>query len=289
MKLTSVIVWYNPLELKSPHSAVANIHTYSAQFDKVYIVDNSNTDNSKIAQKISNAVYIPLMKNYGIAYALNRGFEKAISDGFDWVMTMDQDSFWETDEIKKYLKWVQIFAAQNSNAVSFSTRAVLKSKSLVGILKRICYKKFKQRKTGVGFVNRVICSANIVKTDCWKEIGGFNEELFIDEVDYEFCYRIRQRQYQIVINYDIFFHHSLGNDKLTLLPHKNIHSDFRLYYIFRNLMYIIEKYPVYASEYKYSNRLSYLIRSTCIFDLHFRKHRKILEKAKSDFQKMITN
>ena len=90
MKLTSVIVWYNPLELKSPHSAVANIHTYSAQFDKVYIVDNSNTDNSKIAQKISNAVYIPLMKNYGIAYALNRGFEKAMEADYPGMSICDR-------------------------------------------------------------------------------------------------------------------------------------------------------------------------------------------------------
>ena len=284
MKCTCVIIWYNPTEQESN-----NILSYSTNFDKIIIIDNSSCNNTQLSKTIHNAVYIPLMNNYGIAYALNRGFEKAISEGFDWVMTTDQDSFWETDEIREYLKWVQIFTEQNRNVVSLSPRADLKNKSFAGIFRRLCFSRFKQNKTGIEFVNRVICSANMVKTDCWNALGGFNEKLFIDEVDYEFCYRLRQKEYQIAMNNDISYHHSIGNDKLTLLPHKNTHSDFRLYYIFRNLMYIIEKYPVYALEYKYKKHLTSLIKSTCVFNLHFKKYRQIFEKAKRDCHQMITD
>lgn len=287
MKLTAVIVWYNPSELKEPHSCVDNILSYSEELEKVYIIDNSSVNNLCFAQKIPNSEYIPLMNNYGIAYALNRGFEKAINDGYDWIMTMDQDSYWTSVEIKKYISWAYDISKQ-TNIASIAPRPLFETKSLARMFLDLFFKEKNTSDNDIEFVNRVICSSNIVSTYAWKKVGGFNEKMFIDEVDYEFCYKLRDMQYLIAINNTIVFNHTIGSpQKLTLKHNIHNHNDFRLYYIFRNLMYIISKYPKYAEEYSYKKYLSRLIRKTCIFDLNFLKHREIYQRAKKDYLDLI--
>ena len=101
LNLCAVVVLFNPQSLEKP---VSNVNSYSKFLHKVYIVDNSECDNSNIAKEIQNAVYIPLKKNTGIANALNVGCELAIKDGFEFCMTMDQDSVWEETELKKYIE-----------------------------------------------------------------------------------------------------------------------------------------------------------------------------------------
>lgn len=278
MRLSSLTIWYNP-SLKE----VKNILSYSDNFDKVYIVDNSDLDNSELAKKINNAVYVPLMKNTGIAYALNRGFERAISDGFDWVMTMDQDSVWEDEEIKKYLQWAEQITIENNNIVSLAPFAKVKNKSWAGVLLWPLVLKLTKRK-GIDFVDRCFCSSNIVSVNAWQVLSGFNEKLFIDDVDYDFCYRLRRKGYLIVLNNDIWFNHAIGGGKLTILPRRNNHSDFRLYYIMRNMMYIIKVYPEFAKKFKYRKELFLLIVDTCLFN---KEHRKILARAKHDLKTLL--
>ena len=141
------------------------------------------------------------------------------------------------------------------------------------------------KRKGIDFVDRCLCSSNIVSVKIWHSVGGFNEKLFIDEVDHDFCFRIRRTGYLIVQNNDIIFHHKIGDMKLTLLPRPNNHSDFRLYYIYRNTMYIIKTYPEFAKKYDYEKRLSSFIKSTCRFN---KVHRQILEKAKKDLSLILS-
>lgn len=278
MKTTSLIIWYNPSEKE-----VNNILSYSDNFERVYIVDNSDIDNSKLAFGINNAVYVPLMQNTGIAYALNRGFEKALADGFDWVMTMDQDSVWEDAEIKKYLQWAEQITINNQKIVSLAPFAKVQNISWAGVLLWPLVSKLTKRK-GIDFVDRCFCSSNIVSMKIWQSVGGFNEKLFIDDVDYDFCYRIRRQGYFIVLNNDISFNHTIGGGKLTILPRRNNHSDFRLYYIMRNMMYIIKVYPEFAKKFKYRKELFLLIVDTCLFN---KEHRKILARAKNDLKTLL--
>jgi len=102
MRLSAVTIWYNP-----DSSAVENVLSYCVLMERVYIVDNSPTDNSRLSSKIKNAVYIPNLKNKGIASALNTGCAMASEDGFEWIMTMDQDSSWEKAEIEKMCRFVE--------------------------------------------------------------------------------------------------------------------------------------------------------------------------------------
>lgn len=79
------IVLYQP-DMTRLKQCIVNLEK---QVDKIYVFDNSE---KKINLTDEQIVYMTEGENRGISYALNRIIEKAQIDGFEWVVTMDQDS-----------------------------------------------------------------------------------------------------------------------------------------------------------------------------------------------------
>lgn len=243
MNLSVVIIWFNP-----DTNSVFNINKYSSLVKTVYIVDNSENNNIHLATQISNSIYIGNLKNLGIAKATNIGCERAFQDGFDWVMTMDQDSSWEITELKKFINFVE--NTKDKSIISFAPVHSNKTKSLVGELKEKSNKKIKSL---IIYQSKVMASGNIISLKVWKEVNGFNNDLFIDEVDHEFCYKLIEAGYKICEFQDISMYHTLGNVKKTILPRPCKHSGVRLFYIFRNMLYIKDKFPNFFIENNYKS------------------------------------
>ncbi|MCH5717222.1 glycosyltransferase family protein [Niabella hibiscisoli] len=95
---------------------------------------------------------------------------------------------------------------------------------------------------------QLITSGSVVNLLLFAEIGGFDEQLFIDEVDSEYCFRLNQKGYRTIKLKNIFLNHSLGvvsahrslkNFKET--P-RTLHSPLRVYYMIRNYLYISRAY-----------------------------------------------
>ena len=99
MKIPAVVVFYNPSE-----ENINNLKVYEKSVDKIYVVDNS--DDEVIRLKNTKKIeYIKLFTNKGIATALNEGAKKAMEDGYDWLLTLDQDSQITSDVIEKLKKY----------------------------------------------------------------------------------------------------------------------------------------------------------------------------------------
>lgn len=258
MKLSSVVVWFNP-----DGSAVENVAAYSSLCEKIYIVDNSETDNSALAKKIQNAVYLPNFKNLGIAQALNVGCGNAVRDGFEWCMTMDQDSSWEISVLQDFLTELQ--KMNDEKIASFAPVHSNEVKSVVGEIKHNAAKK---NSVAYVFQDKVMTSGNIINLSVWQQVGKFNEDLFIDEVDHEFCYRLLENGYKICEFKDILMRHTLGCVKKTILPRPCKHSGVRLFYIFRNMLYIKSRYPAFFRKNGYKK---YMVSAVIqkIFELKF--------------------
>lgn len=118
MKLAAVVIWYNPLEI-GEEKIIQNILSYSSYCEKIYIVDNSSALHEELAKKIPNSIYISNKNVGGIAGGQNRGCERALNDGFEWAMTMDQDSIFEPEQIKEYIRLVEEYIPTDEKAVSF--------------------------------------------------------------------------------------------------------------------------------------------------------------------------
>ncbi|MEB6378348.1 glycosyltransferase family 2 protein [Leclercia adecarboxylata] len=265
--LGCVVVWYNPSKKE-----LNNIKSYYSHVDRIYIVDNSDSDNSGLlnspdfsAEKI---VYHPNLTNIGIASALNRGCLSAIKDGFEWIMTMDQDSTFPEHEITKFL---------------YEFEAKIKGYEDIAIVA--------PRSSDLqshGFVEKVITSGNIVNLHAYQQVGGFDDELFIDEVDHDFCFKLIQANYKIFLLSNVRMAHSLGNSKIhnfifNYKFHVMHHSPVRKYYIIRNRLIVRKRYPAYTRRYIKDN--IHLLISIILFEGN--KVEKIINAARGyrDYKK----
>ena len=77
--------------------------------------------------------------------------------------------------------------------------------------------------------------------DCQKlqQIGGMNEDLFIDSVDFEGCWRANYNGYKILCIPQLKIEHHLGEGVVRIASKKIPgHNYIRNYYITRNTLYL---------------------------------------------------
>ena len=238
--VVAVVVLYNPNRL-----VIKNILTYHSFLENIVVVDNSETANEEILNDLKKMLKIHLIvnqENKGIATALNQGIQKAILLGGEWILTMDQDSYFEADMLKNYFK---LFDDLNDKVkIAALGPNYEKENSLEQIIK----------------VENLITSGTLLNADVFKKIKGYDEKLFIDEVDNDYCYRAQLEGYDLYQCNNIFMNHALGNKKqiTSIFGSKKtriLHSPIRLYYIVRNSLYMSEKYKnVFPIAIKKTNR-----------------------------------
>lgn len=171
-------------------------------------------------------------ENLGIAYRLNQICQRAIELGYEWVVTLDQDSVMQPGTLSEYAKYTDM--------------------KDVGIIcprieDRNMGRQYALRDQGTEYIEHCITAGNLVRLSAWQAVGGFAEELFIDGVDFDFCMKMREKGYKILRTNDVFLLQEIGHGRSISLPfHKQIsilnHSHERLYYIARNYLYIGSKH-----------------------------------------------
>lgn len=294
MRIAAVVIWYYP---QKDIDVVSKVLSY-AHIVKVYIVDNSPTDNAELAEQIPRAQYIPNFTNVGIAAAQNIGCKQALNDGFEWVMIMDQDSFFEAGQAERYLREVDHYAMSDEKSVSFSLYMKDDSKKILPLttlikqklktwLKGIChYPSHVYTMPPIDHPDRVFASANIVKLSVWQEIGAFDELLFIDEVDFDFCIRLHLKGYHITRFNNLYLNHKLGNRKFTVFPKASYHSGKRLYYIIRNKLIENRRYRFVVSR-NFKKEIGRYFKDYCLLDWKAPKNWLIFTRAYFDYRAFI--
>lgn len=237
IKLAAVVVLYNP-----EHEIIDNICSYIDQVEKLYIVDNSEIPNQNLIIQlgnIKNAEYISNKENLGIAKALNIGAFKAIKDQYEWLLTIDQDSKPQTDMINNMLDFIEKNDIENIGIIS--------PIQIIQANQNIKYSTLSEEK------DLVMTSGNILNLKIFETVNGFLDYLFIDQVDHEYCLRIKNYGYKIIQINNAFLDHQLGERKkikiLFFSKERNQHSPLRIYYIFRNGLYVNKKYKKLFPEF----------------------------------------
>ena len=297
MNLAAVVIWYNPQKVVN---IVQKTSSY-AHCIRVYIIDNSPNDNSDLAYQIPGAIYIPQLKNIGIAAAQNIGCRKALEDGFEWVITMDQDSYFETGQFERYVQEADNYLLSDEKAASFSVSIKDESEKILPLTTylKIKLKTYLKRNTfspppqtfntePIDHPKRVFASANIINLAVWEEIGCFDEGLFIDEVDYDFDIRLQMAGYYITRFNNVYLNHKLGNRKFTVFPKYSYHTGERLFFIIRNKLIENRRYR-YATELDrdYIKEVFRYFRDYCILDLRALQNLLIFTRAFFAYKRFI--
>ncbi|WP_122894022.1 glycosyltransferase [Arcobacter peruensis] len=237
LKLCGVVILYKP----DYEEVLKNISSYLNSLEKLYVINNSKIDNSFVSKlnKFDKIQLINPDSNIGISKALNLALNISNKDGFSWLLTMDQDTSFFNNSFDTFLE-------------SFKE---IDKKSLI-IYSPIHNKKFlsKEKSTHIE-KDFVMTSGNILNIAFAKEIGGFEEKFFIDEVDHEFCFKAIKNKYKILQNMNISVDHELG-EKINSFT---IYKPFRLYYMIRNYLYFRKTY-FSAHEAFFKKRDKYLLK-----------------------------
>ena len=235
-RTAAVVVLYHPGE-----EVVANIRTWNDQVAKVYAVDNSEPPDESLAVRLvalGNVICLPQRANLGIAAALNIGAESAIAEGFDYLLTMDQDSRAQPGMVETMLGCLK---KTGSNTIGIiAPFASVRS-------------EMAPQQGGISEELMVITSGNLLNLNSYKEIGRFDEKLFIDMVDIDYCLRLRIAGHKVIRCNDTLLYHELGNITAhTYRGRTNYvinHNSLRRYYMSRNRWYVINKYQAHFPEY----------------------------------------
>ncbi|HYK56693.1 MAG TPA: hypothetical protein VEV15_09450, partial [Flavisolibacter sp.] len=191
-KIAAVVVLYNPGE-----TVLSNIHTYYSYVQKIYIYDNTENPLKTIDwSSFSKIEFYSDGRNKGLAETLNRAATKAIEDGYDWLLTMDQDSYFTQQAIDNYCHCFLKFRKKNMTA-------------LFGPV-------FHREDPGLPAdgkwqeVDTLITSGTLLNLSLFNKIGRFDEALFIDSVDYDYCIRAKLAGFSIIQFSSVVLLHELG-------------------------------------------------------------------------------
>ncbi|MCA9767114.1 MAG: glycosyltransferase family 2 protein [Carnobacterium sp.] len=236
-----IIVTYNP----DVSELLSNVSKYIKTAHKVIIIDNSETAfNFSILEENNKIEIIRLNSNKGIAYAQNLGIEYFLNDDtINYILFFDQDSFLNASQINELYQNYKYFEESGVKI------------GLVG-------PTINNKKSGIDDVEETLSSGSLIKKDRFIYVGSFNESLFIDLVDYDWCWRARYIGYSIKVNNNVFLNHKLGEGKKLIFK---VSKEFRHYYQFRNAIVLSSKIYIpkkYKIKIKFSLPIKFIVYTT---------------------------
>lgn len=209
---------------------VDNIRSWAGQVENVYAVDNSETSDPAFGTWVTdlrNVTYISQGENLGIAMALNIGAERAIEQGYDFLLTMDQDSVAVADMVALMLECLDDRNVARIGIVS--PFHVTKSGHLPGT--ELCQDVMTPMTSG--------CLLNLA---VYRTVGPFRNDFFIDFVDNEYCLRLRKNGFGVCRANLARLEHSVGDTKKYGPFIATNHSPLRRYYKTRNRFMVFHDY-----------------------------------------------
>jgi len=243
IKITAVIVTHHP-DLNVLEMLLLAIR---GQVKNVVIVDNGSGEyflHWFDERDWQNEFLIDLGDNFGIATAQNKGINWAERHGMTHVVLFDQDSIPGSDMVSKLFDALQHKMCLGIKVAAMGPGYVdERNTGHPSFIRVSCFKVV----TGVcAKFDEIIESDIVISSGCLiclkvlREIGELIDDLFIDQVDIEWCLRAKALGYQSFVVCGAEMNHSLGEKPKTFFRRKFLHhGPLRHYYIFRNAVWLI--------------------------------------------------
>jgi rhamnosyltransferase len=232
-----VIVSYFPNE-KSLFTLINNVKSNAVS---VILIDNTTEKkridiNSKFS--IDNGViYLPQYNNIGIAAAQNIGVNYVLNKtSSTYIVFLDQD----TQVPNNYLD--SIFKEYN-RALDLKLDISVLAPVLFNNISKKQY-KINNIHSNYNFIrtDKVSSSGSLISVNTFKIVGLFDEELFIDYVDSEWCWRASSYNLNCFITNNVKISHSIGNGVFRIFGLNFIISNnHRYYYQYRNWLLLLKR------------------------------------------------
>ncbi|NGZ15552.1 glycosyltransferase family 2 protein [Vibrio aestuarianus] len=230
---------------------VKNIMSYIGQCGAVYLVDNSPLpfDYEALPDKV---VVLSLENNLGIAHAQNIGISEVKNDGYQYIIEIDQDSSLSNGYVEGALVEYEKLNAKYGNVFGIGPVAI-------SDVQGIDYYGYSERCDSF-IVEHTLSSGFFYPVKNANQCGEKNTGLFIDLVDWEWCYRARQHGLYTFISPNLFLFHSLGEGHIIFGPVKiGVPKPFRHYYQMRNTI-LLSTMPHVPIKWKVKNLIKVFVK-----------------------------
>jgi len=233
-RVCAVVVAYYP-----DSGFVSRLESILPQVDALVVVDNTPSEGcapqlDSLKEYPTPLQLIENQQNLGIAVALNQGLAYAASINCAWMLTLDQDTQCFPDMVRTLLQAYE--ACDPKPAIIGGNYLDLHNDRLVVPIGAAG--DFLDQKT-------VITSGSLIDVAVASLVGGFRDDYFIDQVDHEFCLRVRAHKHRVVISRKPVMAHSVGDPGGAWVPFFGVlpnHSPLRKYYIARNTLVTVASY-----------------------------------------------
>ena len=238
-RVYAVVVTYHPHP-----SLLDNMERLRRQLTEILIVDNGSVgESAKVLEALKSKPGITLIrneKNLGIATALNMGIRRGIEKGYEWVATFDQDST-ITPEF-----FSQLLAAYEG--CPFKSRVAIVAPVLCISEQAAEALRSEEQKDRFSVTRTAMSSGSLIRMDVFQNEGPYDQDFFMDYVDYDYCLRLHQRGWKIIRARKAVLVHRLGAAEThSFLGHPvtiKSHTPWRRYHIMRNRMVIYRRYAL---------------------------------------------
>lgn len=236
------------------------------QVDLLCIVDNTPGADLSARFTDNRIHYIAMSGNAGIAAAQNRGTRWLLDRGVDFLVYTDQDSEARPDTIARLMHG---YAILTDGGVKVGLTGTLPVNRDTGEPYRLSARRIDTPDDlrripgteGISEYYSAISSISLIPRRAMLDNGGFDESLFIDGVDHEWCWRAwHTHAYRTFIVRDAVIDHCLGQgDRHLAARQVHIASADRVYYQFRNYLWLkrLEYTPAYWIK---KNGLKYAVK-----------------------------
>ena len=250
-KVSVIIILYNPDE-----DEIKNVQRLSGIHNGI-IVDNSPVPAFKdtLLNKMS---YVALGRNAGIAEAQNIGLRHLLNHSdATHIVFLDQDST-VPDTYPQDI--AEAFDCIRKDIPNLGFLGPMTENKETGREYRSVIHKDRLLQDGFILRREIISSGGCTARDVLEDVGLNEERLFIDYVDFEWCWRARSKGYVCGLTPHITIRHMVGQKTIYIFGYTIIVSaPVRYYYQFRNYMWLLGRGYV-PLQWKVSHGIKNLAR-----------------------------
>jgi rhamnosyltransferase len=255
-RVSSITVAYNPNPLRLAQQVAA----LRGQVDEIIIIDNGSEPSVKSIFEQHNLEdklvegprikRIALQENQGIASGFNVGIEEARREGAEFVLLLDHDSIPAANMVSKlmagYLRAVEHIGKKSVAAVGPRIVDSRDARDYPFIRLGWLHNRHircRDRQETLVECDFLISSGSLIPIKVFSDLGEFDDALFIDSVDLEWCCRARARQFSLYGVCETQLDHLLGDQRRIVFSRIKlmVHSPSRIYYMTRNRIMLYQR------------------------------------------------
>ena len=204
-KTAAVVTLYHP-----KGETAESLKALAGQVTSLILSDNTpDGDHRAMFTEIPNAVYLANGTNLGLAAGVNRGLDTEEARESDYVFFFDQDSRVPEGHIMTMIRdWE---ALEKDHRIGLLGPRFYDE--ITGTYNADAILDNETEASGDPYVpiGQMITSSMMTTWGIMKEIGFWNEEIFLDYGDYELCWRLMSAGYELFITKNVTLTHRLGD------------------------------------------------------------------------------